>query len=84
MLAMALVNELGMSCIYVNSTNIRSKIVGKSEEAIKNLFTQAKSSAPCCLLIDQFEMLLMKRKRQTSEGGGDRIVTTFLTEMDGI
>lgn len=83
MLAIALVNELGMACIYVNSTSIRSKIVGKSEEAIKKLFAQAKSSAPCCLLIDQFEMLMMARNSQTSEGGGDRIVTTFLTEMDG-
>jgi transitional endoplasmic reticulum ATPase len=91
-LACALTNETGMACIYVSSPSLRSKIVGESELAISKLFSQAKSSAPCIILMDQvsfllieFEMLLSRRgKNQSSTGSSDRIVTTFLTEMDGI
>jgi SpoVK/Ycf46/Vps4 family AAA+-type ATPase len=84
-LACALVNATGMSCIYVSSPSIRSKLVGQSEQTISKLFAQARSSSPCVLLMDQIEMLLSRRgTNSSSQGSSDRIVTTFLTEMDGI
>jgi SpoVK/Ycf46/Vps4 family AAA+-type ATPase len=74
-----------MSCIYVSAPSIRSKLVGESEQTIARLFAQARSSAPCILLLDQLESLVSKRgTNSSSQGSGDRIITTFLTEMDGI
>jgi SpoVK/Ycf46/Vps4 family AAA+-type ATPase len=84
-LACSIANELGMACIFVSSPSIRSKIVGESEKIIASLFSQARSSAPCVLLIDQIDAVLSKRgNSSSSQGSGDRIITTFLTEMDGI
>ncbi|KAI8892694.1 P-loop containing nucleoside triphosphate hydrolase protein [Globomyces pollinis-pini] len=85
-LACAIVKESGMACIYVDSPSIRSKIVGQSEKLIARLFSQARSAAPCILLMDQFDMMVSKRDgtSQTSQGSSNRIVTSFLTEMDGI
>jgi SpoVK/Ycf46/Vps4 family AAA+-type ATPase len=36
-----------MACIYVDSPGIRSKIVGQSEQTIADLFSKARSAAPC-------------------------------------
>jgi SpoVK/Ycf46/Vps4 family AAA+-type ATPase len=84
-LACAIANELGMACIFVSSPSIRSKVVGESEKTIARIFSQARSSAPCVLLIDQIDAVLSKRgNSSSSQGSGDRIITTFLTEMDGI
>jgi ATP-dependent 26S proteasome regulatory subunit len=52
-LAIATANATGLSCIYVDSTSIRSKIVGESEKSILKLFEQARSASPCILLMDQ-------------------------------
>lgn len=52
-LAIATANATGLSCIYVGSTAIRSKVVGESERAIADLFTKARNSSPCILLMDQ-------------------------------
>lgn len=52
-LAFALVNEIGLTCIYVDAPKIRSKIVGESESNIISIFNQANSSRPCVILVDQ-------------------------------
>ncbi|KAI8926493.1 P-loop containing nucleoside triphosphate hydrolase protein [Entophlyctis helioformis] len=84
-LACALASELGFPCIFVDGPSIRSKVVGDSEKAIARLFERARASAPCILLIDQIEHLLSKRSKQaSSEGTSNRVVTSFLIEMDGV
>ncbi|KAJ2226352.1 hypothetical protein H4R99_006127 [Coemansia sp. RSA 1722] len=52
MLCCALANELSVNAIWVDSTQLRSMIVGESEKAIADLFAQARKSAPCILLFD--------------------------------
>ncbi|XJO74266.1 hypothetical protein BDV3_005112 [Batrachochytrium dendrobatidis] len=84
-LACALANELAFPCIFVNGASIRSKIVGESEKAIAKLFRRARASSPCIILIDQIEHLLTTRsEHSSSEGTSNRIVTSFLTELDGV
>ncbi|KAI8909731.1 P-loop containing nucleoside triphosphate hydrolase protein [Gorgonomyces haynaldii] len=84
-LGCAIVKATGMQCIYVDTPSIRSKIVGTSEQTIQKLFERARSASPCVLLMDQLEMLLPKRgASQTSQGSDDRIVTSFLVEMDHV
>ncbi|KAI9251726.1 P-loop containing nucleoside triphosphate hydrolase protein [Sporodiniella umbellata] len=85
MLCSALASETGVNFVLAESSQIRSKIVGESEKAMAKLFSQARASSPCILFIDQIDMLLPKRgTSQSSENTSDRIVTSFLTEMDGL
>lgn len=85
LIASALIKESGISCIYADSAGIRSKIVGESEQMITDLLFKARSAAPCILLMDQFDRIMPRRgSSKTSEGSDERIVTSFLTEMDGI
>ncbi|KAI8994712.1 P-loop containing nucleoside triphosphate hydrolase protein [Pilobolus umbonatus] len=85
MLCSALASEVGINYMLVESSQIRSKIVGESEKGIAKLFALARSNSPCILFIDQIDMLLPKRgTSHSSENTADRIVTSFLTEMDGL
>ncbi|KAG9325936.1 hypothetical protein KVV02_005780 [Mortierella alpina] len=84
MLCCALAEELGINFMLVESSQIRSKVVGESEQNIARMFAQAKANAPCILFIDQIDILAPSRgSTHTSENSGDRIVTGLLTEMDG-
>ncbi|KAG0375608.1 hypothetical protein BGX24_008872 [Mortierella sp. AD032] len=84
MLCCALAEELGINFMLVESSQIRSKVVGESEHNIARMFAQAKANAPCILFIDQIDVLAPSRgSTNTSENSGDRIVTGLLTEMDG-
>ncbi|KAI9595466.1 P-loop containing nucleoside triphosphate hydrolase protein [Syncephalis fuscata] len=84
LLCCALAREIGINFVWVQGTQIRSMIVGESERALANLFARARANAPCILFIDQIDALVPRRgTSSSSEGTGDRIVTGFLTEMDG-
>ncbi|KAF9928778.1 hypothetical protein FBU30_002098 [Linnemannia zychae] len=80
MLCCALAEELGINFMLVESSQIRSKVVGESEQNIARMFAQAKANAPCILFIDQIDVLAPTRgSTNTSENSGDRIVTGLLT-----
>ncbi|KAI8599465.1 P-loop containing nucleoside triphosphate hydrolase protein [Dissophora ornata] len=84
MLCCALAEELGINFMLVESSQIRSKVVGESEQNIARMFAQAKASAPCILFIDQIDVLAPSRgSTHTSENSGDRIVTGLLTGSSG-
>ncbi|KAK9729674.1 hypothetical protein K7432_000081 [Basidiobolus ranarum] len=84
MLCSALAAETGLNFILVESSQVRSMIVGESEKNIAKMFASAKANAPCILFIDQIDILATTRGTTfTSENSGDRIVTSLLTEMDG-
>lgn len=53
MLCSALAAEAGVNFMLVESSQIRSKVVGESEKGIAKLFAQARANAPCILFIDQ-------------------------------
>ncbi|KAI7906746.1 P-loop containing nucleoside triphosphate hydrolase protein [Cokeromyces recurvatus] len=85
MLCCALASEVGVNFMLVESSQVRSKIIGESEKSLAKLFQQARANSPCILFIDQIDMLLPKRgTSQSTENTSDRIVTGFLTEMDGL
>ncbi|KAG1130390.1 hypothetical protein G6F42_004207 [Rhizopus arrhizus] len=80
MLCSALASETGVNFMLVESSQIRSKVVGESEKSIAKLFAQARANSPCILFIDQIDMLLPKRgTSRSTENTSDRIVTSFLT-----
>ncbi|CAG8674691.1 9060_t:CDS:10 [Funneliformis mosseae] len=84
MLCCAIAAETGINFMLVESSQIRSKLVGESESKIANMFAQAKANSPCVLFIDQIDVLApVRASNMTSENTGERIVTSLLTEMDG-
>ncbi len=84
LIAKALANESGVNFISVKGPSLISKFVGESEKALRDIFKKAKQASPTILFFDEIDSLVPKR-----DGGGEahvteRVVSQFLTEMDGI
>ena len=83
----AVIGELGGYYIYVESPSLFSKYFSETEANIRHVFSLARSVAPCVIVFDQLEVLAGKRNLSSaaSDGGfNERIVTSLLTEMDGV
>ncbi len=85
-LALGLISAAGLNFIPVDSSSIRSKYVGQSEKNLAAVFQKARECAPSILLLDHIEALVSKRSAEstTTDNSGNRLVTCFLTEMDGL
>eukprot|EP01134_Creolimax_fragrantissima_P004695 CFRG4695T1 len=81
-LAMAIANETKLRVIVINGSEIRTRIVGESEKALTRIFQHAREAAPCMLLLEQIDIIASTR--QEDDQGSDRLLTTLLTEMDGV
>jgi SpoVK/Ycf46/Vps4 family AAA+-type ATPase len=74
-----------VSLLDVSATSLIHKEIGGSERAVQSLFAAVRAAAPCVLLIDGIESVAPVRGNDTTtEGTMDRVLSTFLTEMDGI
>lgn len=92
LIAKAMATQLDAEFINVKTADIVSKFQGDSEKQIKGLFEKAREYAkqkPVIIFVDEIDSLCTDRS--LSSGGGDsassaniRIVTQFLTEIDGI
>ncbi|KAH9580170.1 ATPase [Trypanosoma melophagium] len=81
MLAKALANESKMNFISVKGPEVFSKWVGDSEKAVREIFTRARTVAPCVVFIDELDGMCSHRGRG---GVSDRVISQFLTELDGL
>ena len=69
----------------VSCTSLIHKEVGGSERAVRHLFESARKAAPCILLLGGIENIAAVRGNDpTTEGTLDRVLSTLLTELDGI
>lgn len=81
MLAKALANESRLNFISVKGPEVFSKWVGDSEKAVRNIFSKARAAAPCVVFIDELDGMCGHR----GQGGvADRVISQFLTELDGL
>ncbi|CAG9335617.1 unnamed protein product [Blepharisma stoltei] len=69
--------------LIIFNNSIFSKFVGESEQKIHELFDEARSAAPAIIFIDEIDTLCPKRDSGIEEYQ-KRIVTTFLSELDGV
>lgn len=81
MMAHAIAGELGLPFIKLAATEVVSGVSGESEEILRDLFQQAKESAPCVLFIDEIDAISPKRETAHREMER-RIVTQLLTCLD--
>jgi SpoVK/Ycf46/Vps4 family AAA+-type ATPase len=71
--------------VDVSCTSLISKEVGSSERSMHRLFEAARAAAPCILLMDGIENVAAVRGNDnTTEGTMDRVISTLLTELDGV
>lgn len=85
LLAKALASESGVNFISVKGPELMSKYVGESERALRDVFRKARQAAPTIIFFDEIDALVPARgSGLTSEGVAERMLSQFLTELDGI
>jgi AAA+ superfamily predicted ATPase len=87
LIARTLATENLCTVIEVLSVQLYSKYFGETEERIRRVFSNARLHSPCILIFDEFDSFGIKRSAsETADttGVSMRVLTTFLTELDGI
>lgn len=86
LLARALAGECGASFLAIDGSYFSSTFMGQGPAKVKELFAQARASAPCVIFIDEIDGI-GQRKSGPSLGPGqgeeNRIINRLLVEMDG-
>ncbi|PWN26847.1 AAA-domain-containing protein [Jaminaea rosea] len=83
LLAKAVANESRANFISVKGPELLNKYVGESERAVRQVFSRARTSAPCVIFFDELDALVPRRDDSLSESSS-RVVNTLLTELDGL
>lgn len=84
LIAKAVANESQVNFISVKGPSLISKFIGESEKAIRDIFKMAKQAAPTILFFDEIESMVPSRGTGDASHVTDRVISQFLTEMDGI
>lgn len=85
MLAKAVASQARANFIAVKGSELHSRWVGESEQAVRDLFARARQASPCVVFIDEVDTLIPSRKDTNADSGvSARVVGQLLTEIDGI
>ena len=85
LLAKAVAGEANVPFYYISGSDFVELFVGIGASRVRDMFKQAKQSAPCLIFIDEIDAV--GRQRGTGLGGGhderEQTLNQLLTEMDG-
>ncbi len=85
LLARAVAGEANVPFFYISGSDFVELFVGVGASRVRDMFKQAKQSAPCLIFIDDIDAV--GRQRGTGLGGGhderEQTLNQLLTEMDG-
>ncbi|KAK0133428.1 Peroxisome assembly factor 2 [Merluccius polli] len=85
LLAKAVATECSMTFLSVKGPELINMFVGQSEENIREVFSRARSAAPCVVFFDELDSLAPSRGRSADSGGVmDRVVSQLLAELDAL
>lgn len=85
LLAKAVASQAQANFISVSGSELLSRWVGASEQAVRELFVKARQVAPCVIFIDEIDTVAPARGSHVGDSGvGDRVVGQLLAELDGI
>lgn len=84
LLVKALANESEVNFISVKGPELVSKWIGESERGIREVFHKAKQASPCIVFFDEIDSLTPIRGMGVDSHVTDRVISQFLTELDGI
>jgi ATP-dependent 26S proteasome regulatory subunit len=82
LLARATAGECKAAFLNVALSDVLDMYIGESEQKLHALFEKARASTPAVLFFDELEGLAAKRQ-YSREGTSAKLVSQFLTEMDG-
>lgn len=83
LLAKAVASETDSNFTIINGPEIVSGVYGKSEENLRNIFSEAEKNSPAIIFIDEIDAIAPKRENIHGETE-KRIVAQLLTLMDGL
>ncbi len=86
LLAKAVAGEAEVPFFSLSGSDFVEMFVGVGASRVRDLFSQAKSKAPCIIFIDEIDAVGRARGKNPSLGGNDERESTLnqlLTEMDG-
>ena len=85
LLAKAVAGEANVPFFYISGSDFVELFVGVGASRVRDMFKEAKRSAPCLIFIDEIDAV--GRQRGTGRGGGhderEQTLNQLLTEMDG-
>ena len=85
LLAKAIAGEAGVPFFSISGSDFVEMYVGVGAARVRDLFSEAKSSAPCIIFIDEIDAVA--RRRGSGLGGGhderEQTLNQLLVEMDG-
>ncbi|HNX09487.1 MAG TPA: CDC48 family AAA ATPase [Methanothrix sp.] len=84
LLVRALATESKINFISVKGPELLSKWVGESERAVREVFRKARQAAPSLIFFDEIDSLVPGRGSGSDSHATERVVSQFLTEMDGL
>jgi len=84
LLAKAVASESEINFISVKGPELLSKWIGESEKGIREVFKKAKQASPCIVFFDEIDSIVPKRGSGSGSQVVDRVISQFLTELDGI
>lgn len=82
LLARATAGECNAKFYNVAISDILDMYIGESERKLHAIFEKARSNTPAVIFFDEIEALAAKRQH-TSEATSSRLVSQFLSELDG-
>ncbi|MBZ0175176.1 MAG: CDC48 family AAA ATPase [Candidatus Methanoperedens sp.] len=84
LLAKAIATESEANFISIKGPELLSKYVGESEKAIRETFRKARQAAPTIIFFDEIDSIVPARISGFDSGVTERVVSQFLTEIDGL
>ena len=87
LLAAATSNGLGATFFNVKASNLLSKYFGESSKLVTALFNAARSEADegfAVIFVDEVESLCLARGEGSESGAERRMLSTILSELDGL
>ncbi|HPE14258.1 MAG TPA: ATP-dependent zinc metalloprotease FtsH [Bacilli bacterium] len=85
LLARAVAGEANVPFYYISGSDFVELFVGIGASRVRDMFKEAKKTAPCLIFIDEIDAV--GRQRGTGLGGGhderEQTLNQLLTEMDG-
>lgn len=84
MLLRSVANEVDAHVLAVNGPSIVSKYLGETENALREIFTEARQYQPSIIFMDEIDSLAPNRSSDDSGETESRVVATLLTMMDGM
>merc|ERR1712070_1290413 len=86
LLAKAVAGEAGVPFFSISGSDFIEMFVGVGPSRVRDLFKEARASAPCIVFIDEIDAVGRQRGRGGFSGGNDERENTLnqlLVEMDG-